>query len=120
MYLMFVAYYNSMIFSKICSEGGDFLYIFEIALFFYFQISNRVSRFGAKVFQIDPKWDKSRTFSDPISVHFGAVAPKCTEIGSEKVPDLSLLGSIRPSFEPNRTSASPTQCSNSRFEIAPH
>ena len=28
-------------------------------------------RFGPKVGQIAPKWDKSGTFSDQISVHFG-------------------------------------------------
>ena len=33
-----------------------------------------------KMGQIDSKWDKSGTFSDQISVHFGATAPKCTEI----------------------------------------
>ena len=38
-----------------------------------------VTRFGPKMGQIGPKWDKSGTFSDQISVHFGA-APKCTEI----------------------------------------
>ena len=27
--------------------------------------------FGSKVGQIGPKWDKSRAFSDQISVHFG-------------------------------------------------
>ena len=31
------------------------------------------SRFGSKVGQIGPKWDKSGTFSDQISVHFGAI-----------------------------------------------
>jgi len=29
-------------------------------------------RLGPKVGQIGPKWDKSRTFSDQISVHFGS------------------------------------------------
>ena len=29
-------------------------------------------RFGPKVGQIGPKWDKSGTFSDQISVHFGS------------------------------------------------
>ena len=38
-------------------------------------------RFGSKVGQNGPpKLDKSGTFSDQISVHFGAAAPKCTEI----------------------------------------
>ena len=54
---------------------------------------DRDGSFGSKVGQIGPIWDKSGTFSDQISVHFGA-APKCTEIGSEKVPDLSHLGPI--------------------------
>ena len=34
MYLVFVAYYDSMIFSKTCSEGGVFPRIIEIALLF--------------------------------------------------------------------------------------
>ena len=38
-----------------------------------------VIRFGPKIGQIGPKWDKSGTFTDQISVHFGA-APKYTEI----------------------------------------
>ena len=32
-------------------------------------ISSRDGRFGSKVGQIGPKWDKSRVFSDQISVH---------------------------------------------------
>ena len=39
MYLVFAAYYNSMIFSKICLEGGDFPRIIEIALLFDLQLS---------------------------------------------------------------------------------
>ena len=31
-------------------------------------------RFGPKVFQIGPKLDKSVTFSDQISVHFGSMS----------------------------------------------
>ena len=49
----------------------------------WFQTVNRrvrVTRFGTKMSQIGPKWDKSETFSDQISVHFGAAAPNCTEI----------------------------------------
>ena len=30
-------------------------------------------KFGPKVGQIGPKWDKSGTFPDQISVHFGSV-----------------------------------------------
>ena len=33
---------------------------------------SRGVRFGLKVGQIGPKWDKSGTFSDQILVHFGA------------------------------------------------
>ena len=33
-------------------------------------ISVRDGRFGSKVGQIGPKWDKSGTFSDQTSVHF--------------------------------------------------
>ena len=40
MYLVFVAYYDSMIFSEIiCSEGCDFSRIIEIALLFHLQLS---------------------------------------------------------------------------------
>ena len=60
------------------------------------------------------KTDKSGTFSDQISVHFGAprqnvlksdlkksrICP-CTEIWSEKVLDLSILGRIWPILCPN-------------------
>ena len=35
-------------------------------------VLTRDGRFGSKVGQIDPKWDKSGTFSDQISVHFGS------------------------------------------------
>ena len=44
---------------------------------------NRDGRFDSKVGQIGPKWDK------------------CTEIWSEKAPDLSHLGPIWPTLEPN-------------------
>ena len=42
-----------------------------------------------------PKWDKSGTCLDRILVYF------LTEICSEKVPDLSHLGPIWPTFSPN-------------------
>ena len=44
----------------------------------------RDMRFGPKVRQIGPKWDKPETFSYKISVNFDS--PKCTKILSEKVP----------------------------------
>ena len=50
------------------------------------------ARIGPKVGQIGHKWDKSGTFSDQISVHFGSAEPKCTEIRSENVWDLSYFG----------------------------
>ena len=34
-------------------------------------VSETDAKFGTKVGQIGPKWDKSETFSDQISVHFG-------------------------------------------------
>ena len=37
------------------------------------ELTVRVSDLDQKVGQIDTKWDKSWTFSDQISVHFGAV-----------------------------------------------
>ena len=39
MYLVFVAFYDSMIFSKIWSEGSDFQRIIESALLFHLQFS---------------------------------------------------------------------------------
>ena len=76
--------------------------------------SYRDIRFGAKVFKIGPKLDKSGTFSDQISVHFGGFIPfranliplwesKCTGIWPEKFPNLSNLGLIWPSSAPNMT-----------------
>ena len=41
--------------------------------------ATRDGRFGSKVGQKSPKWDKSGTFSDQISVHLAHRA-KCTEI----------------------------------------
>ena len=42
--------------------------------------------------RLDPKLGKSGTISDPIAVPLARSA-KCTEIWSEKVPDLSIMGS---------------------------
>ena len=42
-------------------------------------VDNRDGRFGSKVGQMCPKWDKSGAFSDQISVHLAPRA-KCTEI----------------------------------------
>ena len=50
--------------------------------------------------RLDPKSNKSWTFSDQISVHLARWA-KCTEICSEKVMDFSNLGSNWPTLEPN-------------------
>ena len=60
----------------------------------------RDGRFGSKLGQIGPKWDKSGSFSDQISVYLARRA-KCTEIWSEKAPDFSHLGPIWPTLEPN-------------------
>ena len=60
-----------------------------------------------KVGQIGTKSEKSGSFSDQISVHLARWAArwaKCTEIWSEKVPDLSHLGPIWPILGPNLTS----------------
>ena len=40
------------------------------------KLLSTVTGFGPKMGQIGPKWDKSGTFSDQISVHFGTAAPK--------------------------------------------
>ena len=42
-------------------------------------VTCRDGRFGSKVGQIGPKWDKSEAFSDQIPVHLAPRA-KCTEI----------------------------------------
>ena len=63
-------------------------------------LGSRDGRFGSKMGQIGPKWDKSGAFLDQISVHLARGA-KCTEIWSEKATDLSHLGPIWPTFEPN-------------------
>ena len=55
----------------------------------------RDARFGSKVGHIGPNWYKSGAFSDQISVHLARGA-KCTEIWSEKAPDLSHLESTIP------------------------
>ena len=69
---------------------------------------NKDCRFGSKVCQIGPKWDKSGAFSDQISVHL-ATGAKCSEIWSEKAPDLSHLGPIWPTLEPNLPSLAQIQ-----------
>ena len=66
-------------------------------LFITFQ--NRMTRFGNKVGQIWPKWDKSVTFPDHISVHSGS--PSHTKTDLKKVRHLSHLGTIWPNLEPN-------------------
>ena len=49
------------------------------------EVNTMDGRFGSKVGQIGPKWDKSGAFSDQISVHL-AQGAKYTEIWSEEVP----------------------------------
>ena len=39
-------------------------------------------RFHYKVGQIRPNWDKSKTFSDQISVHFGSLSPRFEPFGA--------------------------------------
>ena len=47
-----------------------------------------LTRFGPKVGQIDPKWDKSGIFfSDHISVHFGSVSQNILISDLKKIPD---------------------------------
>ena len=60
----------------------------------------RDARFGPKVGQIGPKWDKSGAFKIRFQCIWRSRA-KCTEIWSEKAPDLSHLGPIWPTLEPN-------------------
>ena len=67
------------------AEHNRYMYCtnFELAVL----TLRKVTGFGPKVGQISPKWAKSKTFSEEISVHSGE--SKCTEIKSEKVSDLS-------------------------------
>ena len=60
-------------------------------------------RFGYKVGQIGPKWDKSVTFSDHISVHFGArqqsdmkKSRMCPFWGQSDTLDLETDGNLTP------------------------
>ena len=55
-----------------------------------------VARIGPKVGQHGPNWDKSKTFSDQISVYFWSPS----QMWFEKVPDLNL-GPIWPTFGTN-------------------
>ena len=54
-----------------------------------------MTRFGPKVGQIGPKWDKFGNFFRSDSVHFDSVEPKCTESDLEK-SDSSHFGLIWP------------------------
>ena len=51
--------------SASCVNGREFLTKLYV---------NQGVGFGSKVGQIDCKWDKSGTFSDQISVHFGSMS----------------------------------------------
>ena len=61
---------------------------------------SRDARFGYKVGQIGPKWDKSGDFQ----IRFQCIwrpRAKCIEIWSEKASDLPQLEPIWPTLEPN-------------------
>ena len=68
--------------------------------------SSQGHKIWAKSVSDCPKWDKSENYSDlPDFSTFGSMLdePKCTEIWSEKVPDVSHFGLIWPTFGPNLT-----------------
>ena len=67
----------------------------------------RDARFGPKVSQIYPKWEKSGTFSEQISVHFSRWVKMYWNLIWKKVPDLSHLGPIWSHVGPNLTSWMP-------------
>ena len=61
-------------------EGNQTCYFLLTIVVVYLSIlATRDGRFGSKVGQIGPKWDKFGAFSDQISVHLARGA-KCTEI----------------------------------------
>ena len=69
--LVFVAYYDSMNFSKICSEGRDIPRILELSLLFVVSFATsqiRMTRLGPKVGQIGTKYDKVGFFIKTDSV----------------------------------------------------
>ena len=70
-------------------------------------VKQRDVRFGSNVGHIGPKWEKSVTFSNQISVHFGSVGQNVLKSDMEKVPNLSQYGLIWPTFDPNLTSLCP-------------
>ena len=57
------------------------------------RVWSRDGKFGSKVGQVGPKWDKSGDFSDHI-LRILAHRAKCTESDMKKSLDLSHLGSI--------------------------
>ena len=61
-----------------------------------------MARFGPKVGQIGPKWDKSGTFSDQISVHFNSKSSK-----SQDLLKSDLIGPRFVSFGSNLTHFGP-------------
>ena len=54
--------------------------------------SGRDGRFGSKVSQIGPNWDKSGTFFRSDFSTFWLAEPKCTEVWSEKSPGFVSFG----------------------------
>ena len=60
------------------------------------KISGFVSdaRFGCKVGQIGKKWDKSGTFSDQISVHFGALRQNVLKSDLKKSRICPIMGNL--------------------------
>ena len=60
---------------ELSRHGADFTYSLitrHLCSEFYTTLHRWVTKLGPKMGQIGPKWDKSGTFSDQISVHFGA------------------------------------------------
>ena len=64
------------------------------------RVRTRDGRFGSKVGQIGPIWDKSGAFSDQISVHLAQGRQMHWNM-IWKAPDLSHFGPIWPTLEPN-------------------
>ena len=57
---------------------------------------NRDVRFGLKVGQIGPKWDKCWTFSDKISVHFGSLSQNVLKSYLKKSSICTICGQSNP------------------------
>ena len=80
MYLVFVAYYDSIVFSKIIwSEGGDFPRIIEIALLIHLQLSKP----GWP--DLEPKWARLA----PSGTYLGLFQVRIKYILANRSPDYS-------------------------------